>query len=152
MSMFATFYCCCLSPLWFSRAKTLSTYNLFIVVMVVVFPSSSIFLLDSILFLNSQVTLFDCINIDNISTFILSLRFALPHRGRLTKSRTRRETDKLELMRSQVLKDDKTRNVLKQPYFRPSLNWARGHPVQRTLMSKPCWQRISQSGTQMVDS
>jgi len=34
--------------------------------------------------------------------FWQKLRFALPHRGRMVKSRTRRETDKLELMRSQA--------------------------------------------------
>jgi len=34
--------------------------------------------------------------------FWQKLRFALPHRGRMAKSRTRRETDKLELMRSQA--------------------------------------------------
>merc|ERR1712241_1164010 len=34
--------------------------------------------------------------------FWQKLRYALPHRGRLIKKRTRRETDKLELMRSQA--------------------------------------------------
>merc|ERR550525_2237660 len=34
--------------------------------------------------------------------FWQKLRFALPHRGRMVKTRTRRETDKLELMRSQA--------------------------------------------------
>ena len=56
----------------------------------------------SVLFHNSQITLFDCINID-LKWFIF-YRFALPHRGRMVKSRTRRETDKLELMRSQVFR------------------------------------------------
>jgi len=34
--------------------------------------------------------------------FWQKLRYALPHRGNLIKKRTRRETDKLELMRSQA--------------------------------------------------
>merc|ERR1711988_1164582 len=37
--------------------------------------------------------------------FWQKLRYALPHRGRLIKKRTRRETDKLELMRSQALRN-----------------------------------------------
>ena len=99
--MFATFYCCRFSPPNLN-SKNIATYNLIIVVIVVVFPSCTIFIGPALFLLhNPRVTIFKCINRHFLQLF---LRFALPHRGRMVKTRTRRETDKLELMRSQVFK------------------------------------------------
>ena len=77
--MFATFYCCRFSPP-ILNIKNIATYNLIIVVMVVVFPSCTIFIGPALFLLhNPRVTIFKCIN-RQLSTIISQVRAASPRK------------------------------------------------------------------------